>query len=39
MLWDLGLEDEKAEDVEEVKRKIAELENQFDLGNLYFKLK
>ena len=32
MLWDLGLDATKMEDVKEVKRKIAELEKQFDFG-------
>ena len=34
MLWDLGLDATKMEDVEEVTKKIAELERQFDFGNL-----
>ena len=32
MLWDLGLDANKMEQVSEVKRKITELEKEFDFG-------
>ena len=35
MLWDLGLNSTKMEDVEAVEKKIVELDKQFDLGKLF----
>ena len=34
MLWDLGLDAIKMEQISEVKRKIAELEKEFDFGKI-----
>ena len=33
MLWDLGLDAKRMEDVDMVAQKIAELEEEFDLGS------
>ena len=37
MLWDLGLDATRMEDVNEVKRKIRELETEFDFGKYALK--
>ena len=34
MLWDLGLDAIKMEQISEVKRKITELEKEFDFGKI-----
>ena len=36
MLWDLGLDANKMEQVSEVKRKITELEKEFDFGKTHY---